>query len=70
LLHDKYKGIPDSVDLWLALARLETYEKARKVRQAGSQDDGPRTHIDTKTHISTHDHHAHRVGVGVGPARC
>ena len=24
-------GIPDSVDLWLALARLESYEKARKV---------------------------------------
>jgi len=24
-------GIPDNVDLWLALARLESYEKARKV---------------------------------------
>lgn len=32
--HDVFclTGIPDSVDLWLALARLESYEKARKVR--------------------------------------
>lgn len=33
-------GIPDNVDLWLALARLESYEKARKVRAMAPANGG------------------------------